>query len=71
MIGTKDLCREHDEELITSLLRRQIEELRLILQDLESGKSLNDYTYESLRHIQQQIHWLKAVALRSAVNQMT
>lgn len=54
---------KRNEDLIAALMRKQIDELNLLLRDLESGKPLNDYAHENLRRHEMQIRWLRTEAL--------
>lgn len=53
----------HNDDLIAGLLRRQIEDLRGILRQLETGHPLEEAAKANLKQVEDQIRWLRKVAL--------
>ncbi|MBN1869308.1 MAG: putative porin [Candidatus Omnitrophica bacterium] len=51
------------EDLAAGLIRKQIDCLTQVLCALESEKALDKYFFEHLMRIEQQLHWLRTVAL--------
>jgi hypothetical protein len=59
MVNITDITWKSNEDLIAGLLRKQIEDLKFVLRDLESGKPFNDNAYGNLKRVEQRIHWLR------------
>ena len=52
---------KHSDDLVAGLLRKQISELKSVLDDVEQGRPLPDYAHDNLKKVEQQIRWLRKV----------
>ena len=52
---------KYSEDLVAGLLRKQINELRMILRDLEEGRPLPGDVSQKLKIVEQQVRWLRKV----------
>ena len=52
---------KYSEDLVAGLLRKQINELRMILHDLEEGRPLPGDVSQKLKIVEQQVRWLRKV----------
>ena len=50
-----------NDDLVASLLRKQITDLTAVLREMEQGNPLKDYAHENLLKIEKQIRWLRKV----------
>jgi len=51
----------HNEDLIAGLLRRQIEDLRGILRQFETGHPLEDNAKANIKQVEDQLRWLRKI----------